>query len=267
MTYRGHALGGVAAAGLVYPLAPTTGAPLCLAILVAVFAALVPDLDHPRAYLSRRLAPVREIALLVLCNPLTWALAGRGRAEASVLEPPGRRRPVRLWLYSRSVIRLAIGRERQARHVQRCGGSHAPVPLVLRCFWNPASRALLGRGRSLRLYHHMREGRDRMRHLARHRGISHTWAAALACTLVFLPVAIMLARGVRFVGLPVEVGGALAAYSVGASLPVLLSLSFAAGYLSHIILDSMTKTGTRPNWPVSEATFHLLPESLRVTTR
>lgn len=93
MTHKGHTVGGILAATLTCAL---TGTPLLGMIAVGMtswFSSLLPDIDHPRSFMGRRLWFVHWPFLMLVSNPVTWALFG---------ETPQVRRPERgawLWIY------------------------------------------------------------------------------------------------------------------------------------------------------------------------
>jgi membrane-bound metal-dependent hydrolase YbcI (DUF457 family) len=277
MTYRGHAVGALAAAAAVHPVAPSTGFPLLAMALAALIGGWAPDLDAPGAYMSRKVWPLPALIRLALDNPLTWALAAWRQGLPADRPEPARRSAPGAWFYSRLLVRMWMGRERAQEAYRACNGHRRPVPLSLRLYWNPLTRGLLGREGALGLYHFMRVGRSRIRTLVAHRGISHTWVACLSSALLFALGALALsptlltlwARWDQAVGGArgaSQVGGALGALQAPVALAALLCLAYVAGYLSHILLDSGSVMGTRPHWPFSEKSFWILPAKLRYRT-
>lgn len=160
------------------------------------------------------------------------------------------------------------------------GRRTGPLPYLLRALVsNPLTWALAGwvfAGRCAKRVGPgaaFSAGRKRMRQLARHRGLSHSLLGALLATLA---VAILSHFGVLAAQehLPGLYGAAAFSTSV---LPAwltpheatagIITAGFAAGYLSHILLDMMTVSGVALLLPVSDRCFWALPKALRVTTR
>lgn len=82
MTHHSHAVGGVVA-GIVVVLVADGAATPTLAgscIAASVIGALIPDIDHPRAFLARRI-PIWFLLRPLLSNPITWWIASGGRLD------------------------------------------------------------------------------------------------------------------------------------------------------------------------------------------
>lgn len=69
-----HIVGGALAGGSYGALLVPDGPSRLLLLALACFAALLPDIDHPRAALSRALPPLRWLYRISLSNPLIWGL-------------------------------------------------------------------------------------------------------------------------------------------------------------------------------------------------
>lgn len=81
MTYRGHLVGGAASAIAVCYAVGAQGPVAIGATGVALFASLLPDIDHPGSWLGRRLLPLHYLLRWLLSNPLTWMAFGRKRIK------------------------------------------------------------------------------------------------------------------------------------------------------------------------------------------
>lgn len=67
--------------------------------------------------------------------------------------------------------------------------------------------------------------------------------------------------------LPIAAALTVGMYYLGASLGFpSLWIWFAAGYLSHLLLDMMTPAGLALFWPLSKRDWHILPSFLRMQT-
>lgn len=192
MTYRGHLVGGAGAAIAVYHAVGVEG-PVALGVAgVALFASLLPDIDHPSSWLGRRLLPLHYLLRWMLSNPLTWAVFGR----------------------------------------------------------------------------------KRIKKLSRHRGFTHTVLALGLTTALFALLSYVLLGYLVEAGYPLDwVLGTDTLLSLGGrfgaqpQVALILTLAFAAGYASHILLDMMTIAGVQIMMPWSTRKYHLLPKPLRVRVR
>jgi inner membrane protein len=112
-------------------------------------------------------------------------------------------------------------------------------------------------------------GRKRMRRLAGHRGLSHSLLGLVLASGAFggiwvwgeawLAVNYPALLGVLTAGLSEQMAG-------GARLSATLTIGFALGYASHILLDMMTVSGVALLLPRSDRRFWVLPRPLRVTS-
>lgn len=119
-----------------------------------------------------------------------------------------------------------------------------------------ALRAKLGRGRS---------AADR----ATRQGAGVLLRAANILTRALAMLVRLLAGGHRAATHVLPVAAALSAgvYFLGEYLGLpSLWMWFAAGYLSHLLLDMMTPAGLALFWPLSKRNWHLLPSVLRMPT-
>jgi membrane-bound metal-dependent hydrolase YbcI (DUF457 family) len=96
--------------------------------------------------------------------------------------------------------------------------------------------------------------RSDARAVLRHRGVSHSLAAALLATVT----AYLIVRSLSRVDDP--------AVSFEPALVEPLTLAFGLGVLSHLALDACTPHGIRPFLPLSGWRSWLLPRSLRIAT-
>jgi len=90
--------------------------------------------------------------------------------------------------------------------------------------------------------------------LLRHRGISHSALAAVLATVAVYFIVDALSR--------VDLGE----FSISASMIQRLSIAFAIGFASHLVLDAFTTTCIRPALPCVGWRLCLLPRRLRIRT-
>lgn len=95
--------------------------------------------------------------------------------------------------------------------------------------------------------------RSEFRRTMKHRGLSHSLAAAAMLSLGFWALLRFTVPELSGIGL-------------GASSLTVWALSFAAGYVSHIAADACTHAGVRPWLPFSKTTWWILPGFLRGTS-
>lgn len=96
--------------------------------------------------------------------------------------------------------------------------------------------------------------RSDLRHILRHRGISHSIVFSLAVVLLVSVILGSLAR----VDDP--------RFQLPQALVTPLLIAFALGLASHLVLDAATPSGIRPFLPLSHFRLRILPPGLRIHT-
>ncbi len=93
--------------------------------------------------------------------------------------------------------------------------------------------------------------------------IANIITRALAMIVRLLAGGHRAATHVLFIAAALTVGASFLGNAIG--FPSLW-MWFAAGYLSHLLLDMMTPSGLALFWPLSRADWHLLPRFMQVRT-
>lgn len=239
MTYKGHLVGGAAAAVAASQTLPVEGPTLVAVVGAALLGSLAPDIDHARSYISQRIGPLYHVFFYpVFSNPLVW-----------------------WWVGKKKVTPRRVTEQRK-------------FPLLFKFFfYNPLYRLTFGKERALRWATVLELGRKRMQEILGHRAITHSLAGTVIATLVagglFYGLHQLLISYSPNVGEYLYYGmGVLPAWwPLELPLITVLTVGFLLGYVSHILLDMMTVSGVPLLTPLSKRKFWVLPQWMRVKTR